>query len=275
MKVHRRWFLPVLFAAVAPFAAAQAVPTATQGLELTAFGAGTGTWTRLEGGRNIGVTAGADLAFKSYYRLRPAIEVRGTYPFHAGTIDAQKDFLGGLRVEYPVGRLHPYVDFLVGRGQIDYQRGGFLVGNLLFIRSNTTVYSPGVGVDLDLSDHWSGKADFQYQSWDIPFPPGTLHPGVLSLGAVYHFDFNHHYRAPRHTRDVVALPQQPQPVSEAPAASAPGQQPPAPIERSPAPAESSPQAPPTPAPAPQGSLPEQTVPQPPAAQAIPTQPPQR
>ena len=188
---------PVVLLAVALFSPrlhAQAAPTAVQGLELTAFGAGSGTYTNLLGGRNLDITAGVDLAFKSYYHFRPAAEIRGTYPIYNGQIDAQRNVLGGLRIEYPYGRLHPYVDFLVGRGQIDYQRGGFLVGNFLFIRSLTTVYSPGLGVNFDVTEHWSGKADFQYQSWDIPFPPNTLHPKVLSLGAVYHFDFNHHYK---------------------------------------------------------------------------------
>lgn len=199
MKFFSRLFL-LLLVTPSSLLLAQAVPTATQGLELTAFGAGTGTWTGLAGGRNLGLTLGADLALKSYYHLRPAVEIRGTYPFHSGTIDAQKDLLGGIRLEYPLGPLHPYADFLVGRGQIDYQRSGFPVGNLLFIRSITTVFSPGVGADLDLSEHWSGKVDLQYQSWDVPFPPGTLHPRVLSVGAVYRFDFNHHYRAPRGRR---------------------------------------------------------------------------
>ena len=195
MRVLCRVFLVALLAV--RLVTAQATPTATQGLELTAFGAVNGTWTDIFGGRNLGVTAGADLAFKSYYHLRPAAEVRGTYPIHKGTIDAQKELLGGLRVEYPLGRLHPYADFLVGRGQIDFQNGGFPVGNLIYIRSISTVLSPGVGADFDLSDHWSAKADLQYQSWDNPFGSGSIHPRIFSVGAVYHFDFNHHPRAPR------------------------------------------------------------------------------
>ncbi len=194
MRFFTRWIAPLLLAATTLGAHAQASPTAVQGLELTGFAAGTGTWTNLEGGRNLAITAGADLAFKSYYHLRPAAEIRGTYPIHNGTIDSQRDFLAGLRIEYPAGRLHPYVDFLAGRGEIDYQHGGYLYGNFIFLKSTSTVYSPGFGADLDLTQHWSGKADLQYQSWNIPFPPGTLNPKVLSIGAVYHFDFNHHYR---------------------------------------------------------------------------------
>ena len=200
-----------------------ATSTASQQLALSAFGGGTGTYTNLLGGRNLAITAGANLAFPTFYRYRPVLELRGSYPIHGGTIDAQKNFLGGLKVERQFGRLHPYVDFLVGRGEIVYQRGGLQLGSVLFLSSTSTVFSPGVGLDYDVTPHWAAKVDFQYQHWDVPFATangapapitfistpagivqasttGTLHPKVLTLGAVYRFDFNHHYRRPRHER---------------------------------------------------------------------------
>lgn len=102
-------------------AQATASATATQQLALSAFGGGTGTYTNLLGGRNLGFTAGADLGFMTFHRYRPVLELRGTYPIHKGQIDAQKEFLGGIKIERDLGRMHPYVNFLVGRGQIDYQ----------------------------------------------------------------------------------------------------------------------------------------------------------
>ncbi len=204
-------------------AQATATPTATQQLALSAFGGGTGTYTGLYGGRNLGITAGADLAFMTYHRFRPVLEARGTYPIHNGQIDAQKELLGGLKVERDFRRFHPYVDFLVGRGQIDYQRNGLQVGSILFLSSTSTVFSPGVGVDFDLTSHWAMKADFQYQHWNVPFAilngapapvtivptaggslqavtTGTITPRVITLGAVYRFDFNHPYRRSRRER---------------------------------------------------------------------------
>ncbi len=204
-------------------AQATAAATATQQLALSAFGGGTGTYTNLLGGRNLGITAGADLAFMSFHRYRPVLEFRATYPVHKGQLDAQKNFLGGIKVERDFGRLHPYADFLVGRGQIDYQRGGFQVGSFLFLSSTSTVFSPGVGLDYDVTPNWAIKGDFQYQYWDVPFATlnggpapvtfittpggifqeattGTLHPKVMTLGAVYRFDFNHHYHLPRRQR---------------------------------------------------------------------------
>src|SRR5271168_342252 len=133
--------------ALAHRAYAQAEPAGTQKLQLSAFVAGTGTFTDLEGGKNLGITAGADLTFLAFRQFRPSFEIRGTYPIDQGHISSQKNFLLGPKVEYPVGQFHPYADFLIGRGQIDYLNGGFIYGNFNYISTNTVVYSPGVGLD--------------------------------------------------------------------------------------------------------------------------------
>src|ERR1700727_1251567 len=137
--------------AIAHSAGAQAVPAGTQQLQLSAFGAATGTFTDLEGGKNLGITAGADLTFLAFRTFRPSFELRGTYPIDKGHISSQKTFLLGPKVEYPIGRLHPYVDLLFGRGQINFAPPGFIFGNFRYISTNTFVYSPGVGLDYSLT----------------------------------------------------------------------------------------------------------------------------
>ena len=175
-------------------ATAQSDATAVQPLGLSAFGMATGTWTNILGGRNLGVTAGGDLAFLTYRRLRPVIEVRGNYPFYDGQVDKQKSFMGGLKVEKQIGPLRPYANFLIGRGQIDF-KSGLQEGNLLYLKTVTTVYSPGFGVEYDVRPQWSAKVDFQYQYWDTPaVVSGSINPKTLSAGVVYRFDFNHHYK---------------------------------------------------------------------------------
>ena len=71
------------------------------------------------GGKNFSITAGGDLGLPVWHRLRPTIEIRGTYPsLTADTgIAAQKDRpAGGLQVNFLLGhRIHPYGDFLFGR----------------------------------------------------------------------------------------------------------------------------------------------------------------
>ena len=194
---HQRAFgfvILMLFALSSRIVTAQSDATAVQPLALSAFALGTGTYTDVLGGRNLGFTGGADLSFLSYRKLRPVAEFRGNYPVYNGRVDNQRSLLGGLRIERQIGQLHPYVDFLIGRGAIEYPNG-LQNGNLVFLRTVSTVYSPGLGVDFDVSRSWAGRLDFQYQHWDTPaVTSGVVNPKVLSAGVVYRFDFNHHYR---------------------------------------------------------------------------------
>ncbi len=171
--------------------AQQATPTASQGMQLSAFGAASGDYTGLAGGRNLGITAGADLALAPYRWLRPAIELRGTYPIHGGTVVSQKDALAGLRVNFLLGRrIHPYGDFLVGRGEMDYQgSSGYTFNGYNFIVSTSYVYSPGAGFDYDFTPRFAVKIDAQIQRWGgpAPTPSGTIDSTVGSIGLVYRF----------------------------------------------------------------------------------------
>jgi hypothetical protein len=176
-------------------ASAQATPAGSQKLQLSAFAGATGTFTNFEGGKNLGITAGVDLTFLAFRQFRPSAELRGTYPIDEGHISSQKNFLVGPKVEYPLGRLHPYVDFFVGRGQINYLNGGFIFGNTNYISSNTFIYSPGVGLDYNLNHSVAVKVDAQFQHWNAPpTASGVIHPTALTLGVVYNFDFNPRHR---------------------------------------------------------------------------------
>ncbi len=196
MKFKQSLLRLTLLSSCASFSAlAQSTPAATQQLQLSAFVAGTGTLTDLSGGKNLGITAGADITVLHFRLFRPAFEIRGTYPVDGGTISSQKSFLLGPKVEYPMGRFHPYADFLIGRGGIDYLNGGYVFGSIKYISSNTLVYSPGVGLDYNLTHNLAVKADFQYQHWDTPAAPsGSISPKTFTLGGVYVFDFNSRHR---------------------------------------------------------------------------------
>jgi hypothetical protein len=171
-------------------AAAQAFPTAAQPLQLSAFGAASGVFTGLEGGKNFSITAGGDLGLPVWHGLRPVVEVRATYPMDRGLIAAEKDALGGLRVNFLLGRrIHPYGDFLVGRGEVDY-RLGYIFGDTIYDVTTTWVYSPGAGVDYDLTDRLSLKVDAQFQHWgDAPTASGSIYSSVGTVGVVYRFNF--------------------------------------------------------------------------------------
>jgi opacity protein-like surface antigen len=173
----------------------QAAPAGTQQLQLSAFGGLTGTFTGLEGGKNLGITAGADVTYLGFRRFLPAFELRGTYPIDKGHISSEKNFLLGPKVVYPMGRLHPYANFFVGRGTIEYLNGGFIVGNLLYLSTNTFVYSPGVGLDYNLTHNIAVKVDGQFQHWNTPVTPsGSIYSKALTVGVVYNFDLNPRHR---------------------------------------------------------------------------------
>jgi hypothetical protein len=175
----------------------QAMPTASQGSNLSVFAGVTGVYTGIDQGKNLGITAGADYSIHGFFGFRPAIEVRGTYPLHDGTVDDQKSILGGVRLERPIRRFHPYGDFLVGRGEIDYVTP-LVIGFSEYIRTASTVYSPGAGFEYDLTPHFAFRADAQDQHWDTPVNnSGSAWAKQGTLAVTYKFDFNHHWKQRR------------------------------------------------------------------------------
>ncbi len=167
--------------------AQQAKPTATQDISLSTFGGVSGVYTGLVGSRNGSVTLGLDLALSPWQGMRPILEVRATTPYDHGSTVAQKDIIGGLRMDFLLGsRLHPYGDFFFGRGAMKYARGGYDFNNFTYLVTTSYVYSPGAGFDFDLSTHVAIKVDGQYQIWDGPTASGKIHPAIATIGLVYH-----------------------------------------------------------------------------------------
>jgi len=270
---------------------AQAKPTAVEQAQLSVFGGVGGVYTDFANGKNLSLTGGVDYTTGGFVGLRPALELRGTFPVDSGHIDSQKDLLIGPRLATRVGRVRPYIDFLAGRGEMKYI-APYIVDGLQYLRSNSTVFSPGVGAAIDLNDHWAIRADAQFQRWRIPAeqiaylvipvvtnqtpPPITYYvitttpehiwATAATVGLTYTFDFNNHRRKLR--------PERPQPVSLA--APLPPPQPADTTLRAPTgqapPAQPANQTPPPPGsqPAPDQSTPAQPVP----AKPTPDDPPQ-
>ena len=188
--------LPTLFAPRSAPAQEATNPTAIRRLQLSAFGAASGVYTGLAGGKNFAVAAGADLGLPPWRGIRPTLEVRGTYPLDRGTIDSQKSILGGLNVEFLLHhRFRPYGDFLFGRGEINYRTNGsingYIYGNQIYTLTTTYIDSPGAGFDYQLTDHLAIKVDGQFQRWaSAPTPSGIIYSKVGSVGLVYFFNFD-------------------------------------------------------------------------------------
>jgi hypothetical protein len=177
-------------------------PTAIRRLQPSAFALVNETFTGLEanqttslrGGRNTAFTLGGDMGIYSPGRYSLAVEVRGTYPISSGNIVSEKSILGGVRFsrepsqEGGLSHLRPYVDVLFGRGQLDYQNGGYVTPNLLFYQSNTNILDGGGGLEVDLTQHFSLKVDVQAQRWKTPvLPGGTMYSKQGGVGVTYRF----------------------------------------------------------------------------------------
>jgi hypothetical protein len=177
-------------------AQAQGMPTATRQLQLSAFGAVSGVYTGLAGGKNFSITAGGDLGLPPWHGIRPTIEVRGTYPTDHGLVDSQKSILAGPKVEFLLShRFRPYGDVLFGRGQINYGYG-YIYGNNIYSLTTTYVDAAGGGFDYMMSEHLAIKVDAQFERWGgpTPTPSGTIYSKLGSAGIVYYFTFDRRNR---------------------------------------------------------------------------------
>ncbi|HLI77057.1 MAG TPA: hypothetical protein VKV02_08930 [Acidobacteriaceae bacterium] len=179
----------------------QSLPTASRGLVPSAFGGITGAYTGIYGSRNLGVTAGLDLGFRPFFGLLPSVEVRGTYPVDNGSVVGEEHAEGGLRVQKRFGPFRPYVDFLFGRGELNYQNGGLAVPMQAFryVQTTSNVLSPGLGVEADISPKLAILFDGQAQIWSVPFDPSgqTSNSGHIvafpgTIGVVYRFGWLQH-----------------------------------------------------------------------------------
>jgi hypothetical protein len=134
---------------------------------------------------------GGDLGFRPVHRLYPSLEFRGTYAFDAGSVDSQKNLLGGLKVAGMIGRFHPYGNLLLGRGSVHYGDGYQAPDKPIFYtQSHGNVISPGGGVDYEITPQLSIKLDGQYQRYAVPVAAsGHLFATAGTVAVAYRFTF--------------------------------------------------------------------------------------
>jgi hypothetical protein len=189
LKLTRTLTSATLFAALSSLTAAraQAVPTATANIRLSAFAGVSANYTGVQLAKNGDVTAGFDIGFRPFAGFFPAFEARGLYPIHEGQVVGQRNFLGGIRLGRRKENFNPYGDLLFGRGKLDFPNGLSTPTNTFIVLSNTTnVLSFGGGLDYNLSQHWAAKGDFQFQKYNTPVEAsGSVFSKVFSAGIVY------------------------------------------------------------------------------------------
>lgn len=186
MKKLSRLFALVTALCIPTALFSQALPTARRTVQFAAFGLVTGTYTGLSGGRNLGVTLGADVGFYNYRSVLFSAEVRGTYPLKKGQVDGQKSILGGLRIDRRFGPAVVFGDALAGRGAMEYVNGGYIVPPLVYYSSTTNVYGGGLGAEVDVKRGFALKAEGQVQHWEVPFT-SAIYSKQVNVGVVYRF----------------------------------------------------------------------------------------
>ena len=165
---------------------AQGDPTAVRTLQLSSFTLLGDTYTGLStpvtnrGGRNLTATAGIDVGLYRTRHITLDGEIRGAYPIYSGHVDGHESLLAGPRVRYRfteprVDRLQLYTELLAGRGSIRYVDGGYPTASLLYLQSNSAVYSAGGGLEYALTRRWTLRGDIQFQHWSTPvIASGTI-----------------------------------------------------------------------------------------------------
>ena len=178
--------LTLAFTCLGHRAHAQATTTASKTQAISVFGGV--EFANPEYGPDNSTGGAVGLNFTRYFHIpiQPSLELRAN--FNSNAYVSERSYLFGLRAAYAYGRLTPYVDFLVGPGDIHFPRNTGYVGD------NSIVYNYGGGVELDLVRNFALKLDIQQQRWntgELGFTP------VLGIvGITYRIPFKPNVTAP-------------------------------------------------------------------------------
>jgi hypothetical protein len=192
---HLCFSLLLVFALITIPLYSQGIPTESKGMDLAAFGGYLNAnpayvpSPAYPNDRNSGTFFGADLTRYFHLPVAPSLEVRAN--FADGAIVDEHSYLGGLRVQGDLfHRYHPYADFLAGYGSIHFNHPT-IPG---YTHDNSTVYSYGGGLDVDLMRHFQARVDFQGQRWALGTdgPNDKFSPSILSIGLRYVIPFKPH-----------------------------------------------------------------------------------
>jgi hypothetical protein len=168
---------------------AQATPIREKKAELTTFLTYTHVTPDYGPQNNNGVSIGIDYA--RYMRfVTPALEFRVKIA-NGATVD-ERTYGGGIRVEHQWSRFHPYGDFLISAGTINYhfKNPPITSSGKPYLSDSSVVYTFGGGLDYDVTQNFSARGEFQAEKWSLGgYTPITLAPTTWSLGVVYRIPF--------------------------------------------------------------------------------------
>ncbi len=160
-------------------------PTAAKTTGVSVFGGYSRTATDFETNTN-GFTLGADLT-RHFSLLDASLEARYAHG-GPGDVVSESNFAGGVKVEKYFHGFRPYVDFLVGEGNITFTHP-FVFPTGPYAKDNSIVYEYGAGLDYDVSRHFGVKIDGQLQRWKLGNANKPLSPDVITVGVYYRIPF--------------------------------------------------------------------------------------
>jgi hypothetical protein len=170
---------------------AQAIPAARKTGDLSVFALYNRLTPDYGPTNNNGIAFGVDYTRYTRWWVKPSIEFRGKIA-HGSTVD-ESAFGGGIRAEKPLGRYHPYMNFLVSAGSIHYHllNPPILPNGKPYTSDGTVTYSYGGGVDFDAWNNFAIKGDYQFERWHLDkYTPIDLSPNGWSVGVVYRIPFH-------------------------------------------------------------------------------------
>jgi hypothetical protein len=141
---------------------AQAIPTSSKSAEISVFGGYMGSHMDYGPHSVKGFAGGADFTIFPRFFVAPSLEVRAAEGIN---VDAtEKTLLVGLRLQHDLGRrLHPYVDALIGLGEIAFHPNPYPG----YTSDRSRALDFGGGINIDVSHHFAAKLDVQAQHWNL------------------------------------------------------------------------------------------------------------
>lgn len=183
LRLYVLCFFALVLLVPASIAAAQASSAASRGAGISVFGGL--QFANPEYGpshTNTGGAVGVDFTRFLHFPVQPSLDIRAN--FNSGPYADERSYLFGLRGVFILGRLQPYVDFLVGPGDIHFPH------NVGYVGDNSIVYNYGGGIDLGVTRNFSLRLDLQGQHWNTG--EYKFDPVLGTVGITYQIPFRPH-----------------------------------------------------------------------------------
>ena len=171
----------------------QANPTASKQATISVFGAYSLVSTDRESNKISGVTFGTDLSIFAPAGFVTSLEARiQIAPGSLGYV-GENTYGGGIRIDRPIKRFVPYIDFLVSSGHLTFTNP-----TTMYKHDNSVVYAGGGGLEYNLNSRWAARVDYLFEHWDIGttsnLQSGAFSPQIGTVGIVYRIPF-HPYKS--------------------------------------------------------------------------------